>query len=238
MYWSQVRILAGPPKNMENFEFTNNWFKDAAKFQWDRLIPKLKPSKVLEIGSYEGASACYLIQKLGREKSIEIHCIDSWSSENNPDKLDNENDNKFKEKYGNLSGELQNMKNVESRFKKNTKIAIESVSNKINLFIHKGFSDDQLIKLLNDGKKNYFDFIYVDGSHLGPDVLCDAVLSFRLLKIGGVMAFDDYLFSQGGNKDLTLIPKLAIDSFVNLYSGKISMLNFPTYQIYVKKISN
>ena len=41
MYWSQVRILAGPPKNMENFDFTNNWFKDAAKFQWDRLIPKL-----------------------------------------------------------------------------------------------------------------------------------------------------------------------------------------------------
>ena len=82
---------------MENFEFTNNWFKDAAKFQWDRLIPNLKPSKILEIGSYEGASACYLIQKLGREKSIEIHCIDSWSSENNPDKLDNENDNKFKE---------------------------------------------------------------------------------------------------------------------------------------------
>ena len=47
--------------------------------------------------------------------------------------------------------------------------------------MHRGFSDDQLVKLINNGKKNYFDFIYVDGAHLGPDVLCDAVLSFRLL---------------------------------------------------------
>ena len=38
------------------------------------------------------------------------------------------------------------------------------------------------------------------------------------------MAFDDYLFSQA-NKDLTRIPKLAIDSFVNLYSGKINIFN-------------
>ena len=45
---------------MENFEFTNNWFNDAAKHQWDRLIPGIKPNKILEIGSYEGASTCYL----------------------------------------------------------------------------------------------------------------------------------------------------------------------------------
>ena len=51
------------------------------------------------------------------------------------------------------------------------------------------------------------------------------------------MAFDDYLFSQGGSKNLTHIPKLAIDSFINLYSEKISMFNAPAYQIYIKKIS-
>ena len=222
---------------MENFEFTNNWFNDAAKYQWDRLIPGIKPNKILEIGSCEGASVCYLIQKLGKEKPIEIHCIDSWNPDNNPAELDNKNNNKFKEKYGNLSGTLQNMNDVEARFKKNTQIAIKSVSNKVDLFVHRGFSDDQLVKLINNGKKNYFDFIYIEGAHLGPDVLCDAVLSFRLLKIGGVMAFDDYLFSQGGSKNLTLIPKLAIDSFVNLYSEKIGMFNAPAYQIYIKKIS-
>lgn len=43
-----------------------------------------------------------------------------------------------------------------------------------------------------------FDFIYVDGSHRSPDVIYDAILSFGLLKKGGIMIFDDY---QGGPYD-------------------------------------
>ena len=210
---------------MENFKFTNTWFNDAAKQQWEKLISQIKPKRILEIGSYEGASTCYLIQKLAQENSIEIHCIDAWNIEMG-------DDTDYKHYGSNVD-----MSAVESRFRQNTKLAIEKVSKKVDLVVHKGFSDDQLSKLLSNGKKNYFDFIYIDGSHLGPDVLCDAVLSFRLLKIGGVMAFDDYLFSQGGSKNLTDIPKLAIDSFVNLYSEKISMFNAPAYQIYIKKIS-
>jgi len=111
------------------------------------------------------------------------------------------------------------------------------LSKKVNLTIDKGFSDVQLSKLLSNGKKNYFDFIYIDGSHLGPDVLCDAVLSFRLLKVNGVMAFDDYLWPSA-SKSLTRVPKLAIDSFINLYSEKINIFNAPLYQIYIKKISD
>ena len=210
---------------MENFKFTNSWFNDAAKSQWEKLISQIKPKKILEIGSYEGASTCYLIQKLAQENSIEIHCIDAWNIEMG-------DDTDYKHYGSNVD-----MSAVESRFRQNTKLAIEKVSKKVDFFVHKGFSDDQLVKLLSSGKKNYFDFIYVDGSHLGPDVLCDAVLSFRLLKINGVMAFDDYLWTSE-NKSLTRVPKLAIDSFINLYSEKINIFNAPLYQIYIKKISD
>jgi predicted O-methyltransferase YrrM len=210
---------------MDNFKFTNNWFNDTAKSQWDVIIPNVKPKKILEIGSYEGASTCYLIQKLAQENSIEIHCIDAWSND-----MGEETDYK-------LYGPNINMSEVESRFKQNTKLAIEKSAKKVDFFIHKGFSDDLLVKLLSSGKKNYFDFIYIDGSHLGPDVLCDAVLSFRLLKINGIMAFDDYLWPSA-NKSLTRIPKLAIDSFVNLYSEKLTIYNAPLYQIYIQKISD
>jgi len=210
---------------MENFKFTNTWFNDSAKHQWEKLINQIKPKKILEIGSYEGASACYLIQKLAKENPIEIHCIDSWNI-----KMGLESDLKY-------YGENVDMGTVETFFKLNTKLAIEKVPNKVNLFIHKGFSADQLVKLLSDGKKNYFDFIYIDGSHIGTDVLLDAVLSFRLLKIGGVIAFDDYLW-PAKDKDLTKVPKLAIDSFVNLFSSKLSIFNAPIYQLYIKKISD
>jgi hypothetical protein len=51
------------------------------------------------------------------------------------------------------------------------------------------------------------------------------------------VAFDDYLWPSA-NKSLTRVPKLAIDSFVNLYSEKINIFNAPLYQIYIKKISD
>ena len=40
------------------------------------------------------------------------------------------------------------------------------------------------------------DFIYVDGSHQAHDVLCDAILSFKLLRVGGIVCFDDYLWGR------------------------------------------
>ena len=43
---------------------------------------------------------------------------------------------------------------------------------------------------------NYYDIIYIDGSHSKDDVLEDAVLSWRLLKEGGVMIFDDYRWAR------------------------------------------
>jgi predicted O-methyltransferase YrrM len=58
--------------------FTNDWFDVSAKKIWDVLIPQVNPSKILEIGSYEGASTCYLITNCASKTPIEIHCIDTW----------------------------------------------------------------------------------------------------------------------------------------------------------------
>jgi hypothetical protein len=214
----------------KKIEFTNTWFNDAAKNQWDKLLPQIKPKKILEIGSFEGASTCYLIQNLSKDNPIEIHCIDPWKLET--------------DKVGDLWDsncldipEDVNMSNVEKRFRNNTDIAIEKSVNKVDLKIYKGFSADELSKMLAVGMRDYFDFIYIDGGHQGPDVLTDAVLSFRLLKVGGVIVFDDYLW-QVGKKDLISIPKLAIDSFVNIYSAKINIFNAPLYQLYIKKVSH
>ena len=111
---------------MENFKFTNTWFNDAAKQQWEKLISQIKPKRILEIGSYEGASTCYLIQKLAQENSIEIHCIDAWNIEMG-------DDTDYKHYGSNVD-----MSAVESRFRQNTKLAIDSFINlyseKINIF--------------------------------------------------------------------------------------------------------
>jgi predicted O-methyltransferase YrrM len=198
--------------------FTNNWFDSVAKPIWDQILPQINPSRILEIGSYEGASVCYLIDAVGRLKDIEIHCVDSWG--------------------GGVEHEDINMSEVEDRFVQNTRDAMGRSHNKIELAVHKGRSDLVLSSLLSSGKVGYFDFIYIDGSHQAPDVLCDALLGFRLLREGGVMVFDDYLWQEQleGGVDLIRCPKIAIDSFTNIYSRKIRIISVPLYQIFIQKI--
>jgi len=92
---------------------------------------------------------------------------------------------------------------------------------------------------LVDGKKNFFDLIYVDGSHQASDVLADAVLSFHLLKNNGVIIFDDYLWYENFSYGIDPIrsPKIAIDAFTNIYCRKLRIMSGPKiYQIYAKKI--
>jgi hypothetical protein len=39
---------------------------------------------------------------------------------------------------------------------------------------------------------NFYDFVYIDGSHLASDVLEDAVLSWAVVQVGDMIIFDDY----------------------------------------------
>ncbi len=78
-----------------------------------------------------------------------------------------------------------------------------------------------------------YDLIYIDGNHTSSAVLEDMVLSFRLLRKGGVMICDDYTGGWGGNP--LDFPKLAIDSFINCYWDKLNMLLYPADQVYIVK---
>ena len=207
---------------MTQLEFTNNWFESGARPVWDQLLAQFDPAKLLEVGSYEGASACYLISKLGPRHVLDLHCVDTWQ--------------------GGTEQEYRShdMAAVEQRFKRNLRLAVAQSPHRVDFTVYQGRSDRVLSKLLADGRGNYFDFIYIDGSHEASDVLCDAVLAFRLLRRGGYLVFDDYnwIASAAGNKDPLRSPKLAIDAFVNIYWRKLRMLNAPVVQIFLVKESD
>lgn len=93
---------------------------------------------------------------------------------------------------------------IEARFQANTNPFAE------RLTVIKKFSGAALRKLPMHG----FDFVYVDGAHEGMNVLEDAILAWRLLKVGGILVFDDYEFT---NEKRTIQPKPAIDAFVAIY---------------------
>lgn len=86
-----------------------------------------------------------------------------------------------------------------------------------------------------------FDLIYIDGSHRAADVLIDAVMSFQLLRIGGMMIFDDYIWTMEpqGQEDLLNMPKPAIDAFTSIFARKIRLHPFmPLYQVFLTKLCN
>lgn len=203
---------------MSDYQFTNAWFEEN-KLVWDHLLSQLNPTKILEVGSFEGASVCYLIEKFGATNDLEIHTIDTWE--------------------GGIEHQVIDMSDVEKRFLHNVELALSKVDKEIEMSVHKGFSDQQMAKLLAEDKGQYFDFIYIDGSHQAPDVLCDAILGFKLLRVGGILAFDDYLWNESlpYGKDPIRCPKVAVDAFTNIFCRKISVIGAPLRQVYVQKIA-
>ncbi len=208
------------------FEFTRDWFSRHIPV-WDRIIGQEKPRKILEIGSFEGRSACYLIEKCAAlvEGEVSITCVDTWEGS-------------FEHRPGATVEAI--MGDVERRFDHNTRLALTKATKPIALRKLKRNSRDALAGLIAEGALESFDLIYIDGSHEAPDVLADAAMAFPLLRIGGILIFDDYLWSmqRPGSQDVLLMPKLAIDAFMNIYQRKMLVFqDLPLRQLYARKVS-
>lgn len=185
------------------YEFTNDWFNISFKNNFKDLLDNNEINKILEIGSFEGAVACYLADNY---KNKTIYCIDHWKG--NPEH----------QSY---------MEGVYKRYLSNTYEAFSKSS--CNLITIKENSHIALANMYFDLYES-FDLIYVDANHNPKDVLQDAVLAFNLLKPGGFMVFDDYLWHDWKfPKSIGTSTKLGIDSFINCYFDEMQVL--PKYNI-------
>ena len=168
--------------------FSETWFYSHVG-EWEPLLKELegRPSAALEIGSYEGLSACYVLWRLPEAR---ITCVDTF--EGSPENV----------AYG------EEVDDLESRFDANVALVDASRVRKI-----RGDSRRALLDLAGEDAR--FDFIYVDGSHHGLDVIVDAALAWPLLRPGGVAIFDDYRWAKLGD-DPVMRPGPAIDAFLGL----------------------
>jgi len=88
-------------------------------------------------------------------------------------------------------------------------------------------------KILRELEWNSYNFVYIDGSHVAKDVLLDAVLSWDLLKAGGIIIFDDYQWRVKDHKPWAR-PQIAIDAFLQVFEPYIE-LRHKEYQVVVRK---
>ena len=168
----------------------NNNFKGKSyrtATNWFPIINKKsfenKKIKYLEIGTFYGANVISVAKTYGSHLESKLYCIDPWQDYNDYPEYKNKQENTYNTFLSN----------------------IENSGQKDKIIINRGFSNQEIIKF----EDNFFDIIYIDGNHEPEYVLEDAVLSFRKLKVGGIMIFDDYGW---GGPDLT---KKGIDGFLS-----------------------
>ena len=154
---------------VSDYQFSADWFTGNIEHWLEtfRIVGKdfNKPAAILEIGSYEGRSACWIAENLLNPKDSYLHCIDTF---------------KGSVEHTDLQVDLL------TRFTDN----IHKTPNAKKIFTFQGDSKKVLVNKLK--KKAKYDFIYVDGSHMSIDVIIDGFLSYHLLEDDGVIIFDDY----------------------------------------------
>jgi predicted O-methyltransferase YrrM len=196
--------------------FTQDWFSRSIpswQFILSRMIQKTPHLRILEVGVFEGRSTCWLLENFCKTPESSIVALDTFQ--------------------GGIEHKNMELGALRARFDSN----IASVGSPARVEVRQGYSLPQLAQLVAE-KIEPFDFISIDASHQAPDVLGDALLAFQLLKRGGVMAFDDYIWSpmRPGTENPLLLPKMAIDAFTTIYSQKLRILpNLPLYQLYIQK---
>lgn len=80
---------------------------------------------------------------------------------------------------------------------------------------------------------NFFNIIYIDGNHDADMVEKDLILSFPLLKSGGVLMIDDYLYEPTVTDNIKA-PKAGVDNFLKHYGNNFVTLHI-AYQIILEK---
>lgn len=206
----------------EEFRFTEDWFSLRIPF-WDAVLGVIKPRKILEIGSYEGRSTTYILDKVTKENSVDIVCVDTWE--------------------GGEEHKGSDFSVIESNFDHNMQIAQQLSEHDIGIHKMKGTSLKMLSHLILAGHENSFDLIYVDGSHQASDVFFDGSMAYHLARTGGIIVFDDNVHNEEKEWDF---PGISIYGFYRAHIDKVKALNFDVngvsknsmelYQVFFQKV--
>lgn len=166
--WFKIKSLELKRKIRKPYTFSKRWFSHSP--HWGRhVLPWAEdrgPLNILEIGSYEGASACWLLEHLMDHPGSRLTCVDQWE-----------------QRSGQRVYE-ESMQSVHETFLKN----IRATGKADRVTVLRGPSR----QVLPDIQGERFDLIYVDGDHSAEGVHFDSVQAFRLVNEGGMILWDDY----------------------------------------------
>lgn len=200
---------------VQNYEFTTDWFTGHIP-NWTLVFDQhVGPNpRILEIGSFEGRSTVWLIERLSRfHGGGELYCVDPWIG-------------------ADFRTQSFDMSSAEQRFHRNVAIAQARYPG-VTVHQMKEASADACSLLMLEAKET-FDVIYVDGDHTSKAALTDLVLCHHLCKKKGVIVVDDYLWDYEGS--VLTGPKPGVDAYTTIFADEVEQIrHLPVYQVFLRK---
>lgn len=196
-----------PPLPNAKYRFSFDWVSPhTEKWEQDLRHLKGKPGiRALEIGCFEGQSACWFLENILTDPTSRLVCVDPFA----------------------VPMTTVLLRFFEGRFDEN--VAASGAGDRVTKLIG---PSQVVVRTLQPAQ---FDFVYVDGSHKVGDVLQDAVLAWTVLKPGGIAMFDDYALVDDVSEGLMArAPGRALDAFLSIL-GNSATLQRRDWQLVLQK---
>jgi len=138
--------------------------------QLNHAVSYLKPARILEVGTWVGQRA-FDMYTANPNKAMEYVGIDLWEG---------------------LTDEISARElNAKPRIPLHVvQTNLNNIGLKCSLF--KGFSEEELPKVLSQYGEKSFPFIYIDGGHSVETIRKDLLYCVELISPGGLIVMDDY----------------------------------------------
>lgn len=214
IFWKYATCKINLIKNIDHYNYTfnisslnlsNDWFSiSIPSWMYTMKHLQIHPSSKMNILEIGSFEGCSTYFLLDFFKNSTITAVDTW--------------NGSIEHKGKI-----NFIEVEKRFDQN----ILPFKNRLKKM--KSTSND-FFTLCKDQR---FELIYIDGDHHASAVYQDAVQAFLVLKINGVLIFDD--FNWRHSFKLSELPGPGIIKFIKDYKSQLKVI-YVGYQLHIQKI--
>lgn len=166
---------------------------------------KDKPVTFLQIGAFAGHCSKFLLDNILTHPDSHLYDVDTWEGSWEHTDID--------------------FKALEAEYDSTLDEHIKS-----GKLIKNKMTSDEFFK----DNKIRFDFIYVDGDHRKAQVERDCLNSIKAIKLGGIIAFDDYTWNLN-KADEEEIPFYALAAFIPRHKELRFDILTLSHQVWIKK---
>jgi predicted O-methyltransferase YrrM len=183
---------------------TATWFDTTARANFERHLMPLADRALdcLQLGAFTGDASVWIMENLPNALLVDV---DTWAGSEEHHDFD------FEEVWRTYSERTRG-------YRRAGRLSEREMTTDAFLRTRRGV--------------DRFDFIYVDADHRAPAVLADAVLAWPLLRPGGLMAFDDYVWASSLGP--LHAPHHAVDAFITVYAEQLRVVE-RNAQLWVRK---